>query len=540
MSEQKREDLTINLWKHLWLERWQWRLLVLICAMASAFTGVLSPYYQKHFVDALLSGHPIITSLLAAFFLGLLSQFLIQLNVWITFRESLISQKKIGDALYHRVLEGPGGFLAHRPVGEAVSLFAVDVPGAAAIIDQALSFGLSMLFPILIAPLTLNALYGIPAVASWLEGMVTNGQLMNTLAGSSTYLLNIMAVLLLLNLRGAQTPPSAGELLSLLWIVGVFLSRPLRQLPWALVIILDSLSSIRRLQNAFNVPLTLPQVIAPNSPERPILNTALEVRDLNLNIQGRQLLSNIDLVVAPGELVGIVGEVGSGKSMLLQSLVGMVGATFGRFALDGVNTTGPDSPEVRRRMAFVPQESIMISATLLENVEFEYNEPARINNQKVHDSLRPSQFNPEEEHLHEGLMTEIGERGVNLSGGQRQRIGLARAHFTHRPIIIMDDCLSAVDVDTEKKILHHLLLGDWRLNTRLIATHRTAVLPHCDRILFLQEGKIAMQGTYQHLLAQSPAFRSFILKETLTGLVSTSTPESESLNDTSTPEEEMI
>ncbi len=584
-----------NLLKQLLFGRWQWRVLVLMCALTSALTGVLSPYYQKGFVDGLLSGHPVVLSLWAAFALGLLSQFLMQANVWLTSRESIISQKHIGDALYHRVLEGPGGFLAHRPVGEAVSLFAVDLPGATAILDQALASGLSMLFPILIAPLALHTLYNIPAFASWLailglaginfllahrqshffyrfkqlaaertglvsewvqnirslrilgrvtaaeknifkmrvketdnrKAMVTNGQIMNTLAGSSTYLLNIMAVMLLLNLRGHDSPPTAGELLSLLWIVGVFLSRPLRQLPWTLVIVLDSLSSIRRLQNAFNSPLTPPQVRGAVGAHATAPEAALEVRKLNLSIQNKKLLSDIDLVLTPGELVGIVGEVGSGKSLLLQSLVGAVGATFERFALDGVETQGPESQEVRRHMAYIPQEGVTVSATLFENVLFEYGETSFTHSAEsthVQTSLKVSQFDPEEEHLSEGLLTEIGERGVNLSGGQRQRIGLARAHFAHRPLIIMDDSLSAVDVDTERKLIDKLLLGDWAHATRLLATHRTAILPHCDRLLFLQDGKIAMQGTYIQLLERSSAFREFIFKETVPAPISTQAP----------------
>ncbi|HAZ14138.1 MAG: hypothetical protein A2X86_02770 [Bdellovibrionales bacterium GWA2_49_15] len=580
---------TPNLLKQLLLERWPWRLLVLACALASALSGVLSPYYQKNFVDGLLSGNPVATALWMAFALGLLSQALVQLNIWLTSRESIVSQKQFGDALYHRVLEGPGGFLAHRPVGEAVSLFAVDVPGATAILDQALASGLAMLFPILIAPLTLHALYGIPAPASWLaitglaglnfflarrqsyffyrfkqlaaertglvsewvqnirplrilgrvataerhifqmrkketdnrKAMVTNGQIMNTLAGSSTYLLNILAVLMLLNLRGNHAPPTAGELLSLLWIVAVFLARPLRQLPWTLVIVLDSLSSIKRLQNAFDAPLSPPRLTGHAPLDRPTPAVALEVRKLNLNIQGRQLLSDIDLALTPGELVGIVGEVGSGKSLLLQALVGAVGVTFERFAINGADTAGPDSQEVRQHMAYVPQDGVTVSATLFENVVFEYGDRARADTQEVRSSLKLCQFDPEEEHLSEGLQTEIGERGVNLSGGQRQRIGLARAHFTHRPLIIMDDCLSAVDVDTEKKLIDRLLRGDWARATRLLATHRTAVLPLCDRLLFLQDGKIAMEGTYQQMLERSPAFREFIFKETVPAPVST-------------------
>lgn len=109
--------------------------------------------------------------------------------------------------------------------------------------------------------------------------------------------------------------------------------------------------------------------------------------------------------------------------------------------------------------------------------------------------------------LKDGLDTEIGERGVNLSGGQRQRVSLARAHFSKRNILLLDDCLSAVDVDTEKKLLHDLLTGVWHDKTRLLVTHRLSVLPLVDRILVLREGAIVLEGSYLELMESSPEFR---------------------------------
>ena len=102
---------------------------------------------------------------------------------------------------------------------------------------------------------------------------------------------------------------------------------------------------------------------------------------------------------------------------------------------------------------------------------------------------------------------------MNLSGGQRQRVGLARASYAGRELILLDDCLSAVDVDTERRLIDQLILGEWGGTTRLLATHRLAILPLCDEVLFLHDGAVEMRGSYVELLARSARFREFVRRE---------------------------
>jgi ABC-type multidrug transport system fused ATPase/permease subunit len=124
--------------------------------------------------------------------------------------------------------------------------------------------------------------------------------------------------------------------------------------------------------------------------------------------------------------------------------------------------------------------------------------------------LALAQFRIDGEHLQHGLETEIGERGVNLSGGQRQRVALARAHFLRRPVLLLDDCLSAVDVDTERRLISELIDGAWHDRTRLLITHRLSVLEKVDRVMFLEDGAIVASGTFEHLLATSQKVRDFV------------------------------
>jgi ABC-type multidrug transport system fused ATPase/permease subunit len=348
--------------------------------------------------------------------------------------------------------------------------------------------------------------------------MVTNGQVMNSIASSSTFSLNVLAIVLLLHIRGPGSEPTPGELLSLLWILGVFLSRPLRQLPWMFVLTFDGLSSLFRLGQAFLIPVVRPELsdrgaaVAGGSAG----TWALEVEGLRYECDGKPLLRDIDLRLGRGSLTAVVGEVGSGKSLLLHSLIGGTGARFDRFALHGEPCKGPLDPKVRGRIAFVPQEGFTISATLRENVLFTYLDdrpPDGGVDDRVNESLRVSQFLPAQERVSHGLDSEIGERGVNLSGGQRQRVGLARAHYAARDVVLLDDCLSAVDVDTERRLIDELILGAWKGTARLLATHRLAILPLCDEVIFLHDGAVEMRGSYMELLARSARFREFVRRE---------------------------
>jgi ABC-type multidrug transport system fused ATPase/permease subunit len=149
-----------------------------------------------------------------------------------------------------------------------------------------------------------------------------------------------------------------------------------------------------------------------------------------------------------------------------------------------------------------------MSSTLRENLYLEYGASSLQDAQALR-ALGEAQFNPSHEGVLEGLDSEIGERGVNLSGGQRQRVGLARASLAQRPIQLLDDSLSALDVETERALVRDLLTGRWKASTRILATHRLSVLELCDRIVFLDHGRIQDEGTLEELLERNTSFRAF-------------------------------
>lgn len=337
--------------------------------------------------------------------------------------------------------------------------------------------------------------------------MVTNGQVMNSISTSITFFLNAVALATLVFYSNHQL--TSGELLALLWIVGVFLTRPFRQMPWFFTFAFDSWTSLRRLEDYFATQNNTTEDRSAGTPlPQGQEEYALQVRGLNLTVSQRRILRNVSLDIKNGEFVAVVGEVGAGKSMLLLSLLKETGARFDFYHLAGKDAQKISVDEVRSHFAYVPQEGFIMNATLRENVAFIYDIEAE-RDPMVEESLRLAQFDLNTERVEKGLNTEIGERGVNLSGGQRQRVGLARVHYHEAPIMLLDDCLSAVDVDTEQKLFEQLLLGAWADRTRLLVTHRLSALNRVDRILFMEEGQIIDSGTFEELLARNEKFRAY-------------------------------
>lgn len=339
--------------------------------------------------------------------------------------------------------------------------------------------------------------------------MVTNGSTMNSIAQVAPFLVNVAGVVGFL--AATTRTPTPGDIFSLLWIFGVFLVRPIRMLPWAIVVAVDAQTSCRRLEAYFALSTEPGEGTQDESTAGRAQPTedALVVEGLTLKAGERHLLYDVNLRIAQGELVALVGEVGAGKTLLLQSLLRETSATFRRYEIAGHDVLSSPVARVRRHFGYVPQDSFVMSASLRDNVSFEYGS-ANANEDAVLESLSLADFAPARERLEEGLESEIGERGVNLSGGQRQRVNLARAHFHGRDIVLLDDALSALDVDTEARVRHRLLQGAWRGKARVLVTHRLSILPYCDRVVFLEDGVIKAEGTFAELLQNSDVVRAFV------------------------------
>ncbi len=593
-------------------DRWPWLVMMVMLSFVAAIVGLATPFLQKIFVDRLtvipheagynlsafeqfehfLYRYHAVTLLVGAFITMLLTQWISSLTSWLGVREAMRRQSVISEVIYRKTMSLRLDQTAGQTVGEVVSIYATDVPGSTAIVDQTIPLGAGVIFPFICAPIAVHLICGIPVgvtvivmccvlaisiglsvrqsrffqvfkrlaaertglvnewiqnirllrILGWIESyekkifrkreeetlnrikMVTNGQMMGAFGSSINFFMNLAAVATLARLKGSAATP--GDYFALLWIFGVFLSRPFRQVPWIFTFTFDGWTSIKRIEGFLRRHTgsmdELRDVFALASARQNELHPAglgkrtvqkspqgMVVKGLNLKIEDREILSDVTFSLEPGEFAAIVGEVGSGKSLLLMSLLGETAAVAETLSVGDAHLTNKSREERRPFFGFVPQDGFVMSATLRENVVFRYDVGTECDS-GVLEALRAAQFDPHAEGVVDGLSAEIGERGVNLSGGQRQRVGLARAAYLKRPVILLDDALSAVDVETERLLFDSLLFGTWANTTRLMVTHRLSVLDRVDRILFLRDGRITDQGTLTDLVARNKNFREFI------------------------------
>ncbi|MFY8102632.1 MAG: ABC transporter transmembrane domain-containing protein [Ramlibacter sp.] len=209
-------------------------------------------------------------------------------------------------------------------------------------------------------------------------------------------------------------------------------------------------------------------------------------------------LADFSLDVRPGETVALVGASGAGKTTVLQLLLRFYDPQAGRIVLDGVPVERMDVQDLRERMAIVPQEPVIFSASAMENIR--YGRPDA-SDEEVMAAARDAFAHEFITKLPEGYDCFLGERGVRLSGGQRQRIAIARAMLKNPPLLLLDEATSALDAESERTV-QAALQSAMRDRTTLVIAHRLATVQQADRIVVLDHGRIAEQGSHEALLAQ--------------------------------------
>ncbi len=224
-------------------------------------------------------------------------------------------------------------------------------------------------------------------------------------------------------------------------------------------------------------------------------------------------LDNLSFHLQSGQKMAIVGRTGSGKTTIAELMLRKYDATDGNILIDGVNIRQLDLASLRNQIGYVPQDVFLFSDLVKNNIAFGKN--AATIEQIKQASLQAAVLKDIEQLPH-GFDTIVGERGVTLSGGQKQRISLARALIKNPQVVLFDDCLSAVDAETEETILQHLnsFLSD---KTAIIITHRIFSLMSFDKILVLDNGRLAEQGTHDELLALQGIYHQLYQAQQLEG-----------------------
>jgi ABC-type multidrug transport system fused ATPase/permease subunit len=230
-----------------------------------------------------------------------------------------------------------------------------------------------------------------------------------------------------------------------------------------------------------------------------------EIRFENVSFaydDGRPVLRNIDLRIAPGEHVAIVGRTGAGKSTLAGLVLRFFDPQRGRVTIDGHDLRGVSLASLRRQVTLMLQEPIIFRATAFENIAWGSRNPDPAT---VREAARRTEAESFIEELPEGYNTVLGEDGSTLSGGQRQRLALARALVRDTPISILDEPTSALDVTTEAQVWRNL---EERLrgHTAIVIAHRLSTARRADRIVVIDEGAIVEQGNHDELMARRGAY----------------------------------
>ncbi len=229
--------------------------------------------------------------------------------------------------------------------------------------------------------------------------------------------------------------------------------------------------------------------------------SAIQFEAIEFNYPSRPLqtaLSQFSLDVKPGETVALVGPSGAGKSTVFQLLLRFYDPKTGSIKLDGVETSTLNLQDLRSRIGIVPQDAVIFSTSALENIR--YGKP-QATDDEVKAAAKAAFADEFIAKLPEGYDTFLGERGVRLSGGQRQRIAIARAMLKNPPLLLLDEATSALDAESERMV-QAALESAMKDRTTLVIAHRLATIQQADRIIVLDHGQIAEQGTHAELVAK--------------------------------------
>ena len=226
---------------------------------------------------------------------------------------------------------------------------------------------------------------------------------------------------------------------------------------------------------------------------------------------GITALKDISFTLKKGETLGVIGRTGSGKTTILNLLMRQLDVDSGELLIDGQPIKSINLDQFRVQTGIVPQDVFLFSDTIANNIKFGSNDAA-ISMERVIESAKKAHVYDNISAFPDQFETLLGERGVNLSGGQKQRVSIARALIRDPKLLLLDDCLSAVDTETEEIILNHLK-EEFKQRTSIIVSHRISSIRHANKLIVIEHGTIIESGTHETLLALNGVYAEMYTKQ---------------------------
>jgi ATP-binding cassette subfamily B protein len=222
-------------------------------------------------------------------------------------------------------------------------------------------------------------------------------------------------------------------------------------------------------------------------------------------------IKNLSFTIKEGETLGIVGRTGSGKSTILNLITRQIDPSEGRITVNGQDLREINLDEFRQQLGIVPQDVFLFSDTIGNNIKFGLNQD-EVTEEQLIDVTKTAHVYHNIQDFQDGFDTILGERGVNLSGGQKQRVSIARAIIRNPKTLLLDDCLSAVDTETEDIILKGLN-EKFKNSLTVIVSHRISSLRFADKIIVIEDGQKVEEGTHSELISRNGIYHEMYLKQ---------------------------